>query len=87
MKKMNLNHLQSELFETSCKLRGLAELLMLYECEPALDEGEVWYGVGLLLRELGEDLRSHSRDIDEHQVRKAQRKIRSERSEAGGDHE
>lgn len=78
MNKVNLNQLQSELFATSCKLRGLAELLMVNESGFALDDNEARYGVGLLIREIGEELRSRSRDIDEHQVRMAQRKIRSE---------
>lgn len=74
-KDLDLHDLQYELFRASCKLRGIAELL--FSCDRdaiPLDEGEVWSGIGMILRELGEELRSRSRDIDEHQVIAAQRR-------------
>lgn len=79
-KDLDLHDLQYELFRASCKLRGIAELL--FSCDRdaiPLDEGEVWSGIGMILRELGEDMRNHSTEIDEHQVRIARRTRRGSR--------
>jgi hypothetical protein len=76
----NLENLQSNLWNASCQMRALGEMLMFQDRDPALDENDVLYGYGSLIREIGERIEAWAKLIDEESVRKAS-KGRGKRNE------
>lgn len=69
MKTKLLSKLQPALSNEAYKIRGLSELIMCYDGElPPLDQGDVWYGIGLILHDSAKRLRHHERSIDEYEV-------------------
>jgi hypothetical protein len=70
--------LQFKLWLASAKLRGLSELISFCDRESAaLDESEVLFGIGAILRGIGEELNTLSKKIDEDSIKpKKQQKRR-----------
>lgn len=67
------NDFEPELWSVSCQLRALGEMLMFQKREPALDEPDIWYGYGSLIRAIGERLAVLAKLQDEEQVKKAKK--------------
>ena len=66
--------LQHDLWLASTKLRGLSELISFFDREAsALDDSECLYGIGAILREIGEKLAALSKEIDEQEVKRKQK--------------
>lgn len=72
-KDNNQDGLQQELWIASTKLRGLSELISSSDRDPALDEMECQVGIGMILREIGEQLDSWSKTLDTQQVRQTKK--------------
>ena len=62
--KNGLENLQSDIWNASCKIRALGEVLLFQHREPALDEEDIWYGYGSILREIGEQLEAIAFQLD-----------------------
>ena len=72
-----IDDLQSQLWTASCQIRALGEVLLHQENrQAALDEADVWYGYGTILREIGERMEKWSKQLDDQEVQKAKGRTR-----------
>jgi hypothetical protein len=64
-----------KLRESCFKLRSLQHLLANQEDSPfsELDEGDIWYGLGLLLKEIHDDVLQVAREVEAYEIRKAKK--------------
>lgn len=64
-----------KLRESCFKLRSLQHLLANQDDSPSseLDEGDIWYGLGLLLKEIHDDVLQVAREVEAYEIRKAKK--------------
>ena len=66
-----LETLQDDLWEAACQIKALGEMISFQDRDAAaFDEKNIWFGIGSLLREIGERLEAWSKKIDEQSVQK-----------------
>ena len=65
-----------KLREVCFKLRSLQHLLEHQDQSlfTELDETDIWYGLGLLIKEIRQDVLKSAREIEVHEIAKARKK-------------
>jgi hypothetical protein len=69
-----MDELPTTLFNIGAKLKGLGELIMFQQRNPSADEADVVFGMGLVIRNLGEELAALSSKLDVLDVKQGKKK-------------
>lgn len=76
-KNLNERCIHSDLRVTSVKIRAISHLIESQGIvDLPLDMGEVYWGLGLILAELAEQVMNASRELEEREIKKAKKGVK-----------